>query len=150
MMSQTPVAHGAMRRFAGASLALGGYLLLTGALFLSPFLLSQNAIANDVFMANLFIAPVYVVLGILLFLGGLLGARGNWRTGWGSSPWQALLLALAGGGVLLLVYALSGSRYYAFGETVSSLPPYLNLPVFLVSLALGAAIFLLGWLWSSR
>ncbi len=150
MVPQAPAAHRGPSRLAVASLAMGGYLLLAGIVFQSPFLRASRAIQNDVFLTNLFIAPLYCVLGGLLLLAGLLGARGHWRRGRGSALWRPLLLAVAGAGVLLLVYYLFGSRYYAYQETSSSLPPYLNVPVLVASLALGVVIFLAGWVWSGR
>ncbi len=150
MVPQAPAVHRGSSRLAVVSLAMGGYLLLAGIVFQSPFLLASRAIQNDVFLTNLFIAPVYCALGGLLLLAGLLIARSHRRRRRGSELWRALLLAVAGAGVLLLVYYLFGSRYYAYQETSSSLPPYLNVPVLLASLALGVTIFLVGWVWSGR
>jgi hypothetical protein len=51
-----------------AQLATGGFLLLAGALFAVPFLLNSRATGNDVFMANLFLAPLISLAGSLLYL----------------------------------------------------------------------------------
>ncbi len=133
------------RRHALAPLAAGAYLLLAGAVFYSPFLLSPYAIQNDVFLSNYFASPAFAVLGLLFILAGMVGARRRWRV-W----WHALLLAVVSSGVLALLYWLFGSRYYHFGETVSSEPPYLNGPVWWASVALAAATFAAGWVWSGR
>lgn len=61
---------------------------------------------------------------------------------------RAALLAIAGAGSVFLVSLLFGSRYYALGETVSSLPPYLDLLIIGLSLIIGIGIFGLGWNWN--
>jgi hypothetical protein len=96
-------------------------------------------------MANLFLAPVYLIAGVILLVIGLVAGRGMRRQAW----MKALVLAIGSTGLQALLYYAVGGRYYAFGETVSSLPPYLNLPVFAISVALGTVVFLAGRLWSS-
>jgi hypothetical protein len=51
-----------------AQLATGGFLLLAGALFAAPFLLNAGATGNDVFLINLFLAPLISLLGSLLYI----------------------------------------------------------------------------------
>jgi hypothetical protein len=58
-------------RHAVALLASGGFLLLAGALFAAPFLLSSRAQENDVFLANLFLALPIALLGSLLYIFAL-------------------------------------------------------------------------------
>ena len=60
-----------MSRHTVALLASGGFLLLAGALFATPFLLSSRAQENDVFLANLFLAPLISLLGGLLYIVAL-------------------------------------------------------------------------------
>jgi hypothetical protein len=55
-------------RHAVAQLATGGFLLFAGALFAAPFLLSAGASGNDVFLTNLFLAPLISLLGSLLYI----------------------------------------------------------------------------------
>jgi drug/metabolite transporter (DMT)-like permease len=54
-----------------ALLASGGFLLLAGALFATPFLLNTRSQENDVFLANLFLAPLISLVGSLLYLVAL-------------------------------------------------------------------------------
>jgi hypothetical protein len=201
-MAANPVGHSGVSRTMVGLLAAGSYAGLVGVVFLSPFLISANASANDVFLSNLFVGPLYYLVGstlLIVSLAGLgfnrglvlalalvnpvvvvalsawlannsglfggrfyaaptvadagiliaasafvAGAHNQWRA-WG----QALLLAVAGAGVVTLASYLFGTRYYAFGETVSSVPPYLDLPVLGLSLALGIAIFVMSRAWSS-
>lgn len=67
----------------------------------------------------------------------------QWRIGS-----KAALLAIAGAGGVFLVSLLFGSRYYAPGETVSSLPPYLDLPIVGLSIIVGIGMYWLGWNWN--
>jgi len=60
-------------RHALAQLATGGFLLLAGALFAAPFLLNSRAQENDVFLTNLFLAPLIALLGGVLYLIALRG-----------------------------------------------------------------------------
>jgi hypothetical protein len=130
-----------------AYLALGSYALLVAGVYLSPFLLSPRARQNGVFLSNLFLGSLCGLLGAVVFLIGVsltLLRLPGWV--WG----RALLLAGAGAAVVTAGYAVFGSRYYAFGETASHLPPYLNGPVLVLSGVLGVLVFVLGWVWSTR
>jgi hypothetical protein len=62
------IAPAAPSRHAVAQLATGGFLLLAGALFATPFLLNSSATGNDVFLTNLFLAPLISLLGSLLYI----------------------------------------------------------------------------------
>ena len=96
---------------------------------------------------NLFLGPLCGLLGVALLLIGLGVAR--LRT----PPWvwgRALVLAGAGAGLVSVGYVVFGGRYYAFGETASHLPPYLNGPVLALSGLVGVVVAVLGWAWRSR
>jgi hypothetical protein len=67
------IASATPSRHALAQLATGGFLLLAGALFAAPFLLSGRAQENDVFLTNLFLAPLIALLGSVLYLIALRG-----------------------------------------------------------------------------
>jgi hypothetical protein len=85
------------------------------------------------------ISPLSAIDGGLLILLGLAAAAVHVRLRlWGIG----LMFALAGSGTVALAYALFGSRYYAYGETVSGLPPYFDLPMLGITLALAVVIFL--------
>ena len=58
----------ALSRHVVAQLTTGGFLLFAGALFSAPFLLSSGASGNDVFLTNLFLAPLISLLGGLLYI----------------------------------------------------------------------------------
>jgi hypothetical protein len=181
-----------------ALLASGGFLLLAGALFATPFLLSSRAQENDVFLANLFLAPLISLLGsqiyifalrrmglsvmflltllavylaaltswfwfpplsargisavapilaagaALLFIAGALvaGTHRQWNA------WtQGMALALVTSSALAVVYSFFGGHYLAFGETSSSLPPYLNTVTLIATAAFAVLAYVLGWLW---
>lgn len=192
-------------RHAVALLACGGFLLLAGALFATPFLLSSRAQENDVFLVNLFLAPLISLLGgllslialrrlglsivlmialltldlailtswlwlpqvssngvglaigvlgllpvillvdvaLLLIVGALVaGVHRQWNA------WtQGMALALVTSSALAVVYSFFGGRYLAFGETSSSLPPYLNALTLIATAALAIMAYLFGWLW---
>jgi len=57
------IAPAARSRHTAAQLATGGFLLLAGAIFATPFLFNTRAQENDVFFANLFLAPLISLLG---------------------------------------------------------------------------------------
>jgi hypothetical protein len=195
------VARAATSRHVVAQLATGGFLLLAGALFATPFLLNDRAQQNDIFLTNLFLAPLISLLGsllcllalrrlgltlplvlallvvnvaaltgwvwlpqfttksiplvavtlvadaALLFIIGALvaGARGQWGA-WGGGA----VLAAVAGGALAVIYFLFGDYFLAFGETSSSLPPALNVTTLIATVALGALVYWLGWLWGRR
>jgi hypothetical protein len=126
-----------------ALLATGGFIVLSALIFLFPFALSPNAIQNDVYMANLFIGAPLLVIGGMLSAASFLFARGQVRLqGWR----QALLLSAAGGGLLALLYVFLGGRYSSVGPP-ANWPPYLNEPMLGVTLGLGLAVFITGWIW---
>lgn len=184
-----------------AGLASGGVLMLSGVVFLLPFLVNNRAGQNDVFMGNLFLGPPFWLVGSTLLIASLAGlGLGRWLTlalalanpllvalmlAWsqgglgGISGTAAVLVAdagallvagalaagthgrwtiwgrgmvvcLIGAGIVALAYELFGGRYYAFGETVSSLPPYLEMPVAWLALGIGALAGALGWAWGRR
>jgi hypothetical protein len=199
------IAPGAPSRHAVAQLAVGGFLLLAGALFATPFLLNSGASGNDVFMTNLFLAPLISLVGSLLYLFTLrrlglslalmliliainLAALTSWlwlpqvtsngvalaigvlaslpvallvdaallffigalvaRTHRQLDAWtRSILLALMTSGALAVVYSFFGGKYLAFGETSSSLPPYLNGVTLGATAALAALAYLFGWRW---
>ncbi|MDE3228271.1 MAG: hypothetical protein KGO05_00190, partial [Chloroflexota bacterium] len=95
-------------------LALGGYLILTGLALLLPFGLSAYSIQNDVYMANLFLAPLFGLVGVILLLIGAVlslrapATRGRWL--WA----RALLLAIAGAGVVVGATFVFGGHYESF------------------------------------
>lgn len=199
------IAPAATSRHTIALLATGGFLLLAGALFAAPFLLNAGATGNDVFLTNLFLAPLISLLGSLLYILGLrrlglsvalililtvvnlatltswlwlpqvtsngvalsigvlaslpvillvdaallfligalvAGTHGQW------DAWtKGMLLAIVAGATLVAIYSFFGGQYLSFGETSSSLPPYLNVTVLLATVTLAALAYLLGWLW---
>jgi len=192
------IAPAATSHHAVALLATGGFLLLAGALFAAPFLLNTGAQQNDVFLTNLFLAPLFSLLGSLLYIVALrrLGLSILLTfvlllvslialTGWlwlplSTTPsisllaltlladaallfivgalvagthrqWDAwtrgMALALVAGAALAVIYSYLGGQYLAFGETTSSLPPYLNEVTLIASVALAALVYWLGWLW---
>lgn len=185
-----------------AGLATGGALMLSGAVFLIPFLVSDRAGQNDVFMGNLFLGPPFWLAGSTLLIASLagLGLRA-WMTvglavanlllvslaalvlsrgglggisgvaavvvadvgallvasalvagtrGWWATWGRGMVLAAACAGIVTLAYVLLGGRYYAFGETSSSLPPYLEMPVVAIALGMGALAGALGWVWGGE
>jgi hypothetical protein len=69
-----------------AQLATGGFLLLAGALFEAPFLLSSRAQQFDDFFTNLFLAPLFALVGSVFYL---LALR---RLGLSLAPLLALFL----------------------------------------------------------
>jgi hypothetical protein len=61
---------------------------------------------------------------------------------------MSLVLALVAGAALAAIYYFFGGQFLAFGETSSSLPPYLNVTALLATIGLGLAAYVLGWFWS--
>jgi hypothetical protein len=133
-----------MRRVKRIEFALGGYVLLVAFQLLAVFWLSNRAIQNDVFMPNLFLGTLAALAGLVLLVVSIL-------TGIGRSDMRdrsaliALLVAIMGATLFGVYYWIFGNRFYAFGETVSSLPPYYGLQEALVSLALGLAVGVISW-----
>lgn len=202
MMASTLRERGDVSRYTTALLAVGAFMMFAGVAFVAPFLLSARAQENDVFLTNLFFAPVYYLIGstllilcfialglarrfaIILAIANPLGVIGSlWLvsiggvTGYGALTvtlavdaalllgvsllialrsrhlgiWgEALTLAAGGAAIATLAYAFFGSRYLAFGETSSALPPYLDLPIIGVTFALATGVFVLGWVWKRR
>lgn len=86
---------------------------------------------------------IILVVDACLLLADSLGSLWAY-TRW--SRWrEAVLLALAALAVVGGLYLVFGGRYYAAGERVSSLPPYLNAPIFAASLVCGALIAWVEW-----
>jgi len=132
-----------------ALLALGGYFVLAGGIFYLPFALSPNAIQNDVYMTNLFLAPVFVLGGVLLLLVGLAlfarspePQRGRWM--------RALPPALVGAGVTAVAAFLVGGRYESFPPGSVYWPPYLNGWLLAVTAAVAVGVAVAGWGWTPR
>jgi hypothetical protein len=64
-----------------------------------------------------------------------------------SMAWaHGLLLAAVGSGALALHYVVVGGHYVSVGPP-ASWPPYLNEPMMAVTLGLGLAVFIAGWVW---
>lgn len=130
-------------------LALGGYLILTGLALLLPFGLSSFAIQNDVYMANLFLAPLFGLVGVVLLLIGAAlslratATRGRWL--WA----RALLLAIIGAGVMIGATFLLGGHYESFPPGSVYWPPYLSGELFIAVLVIGALVGVGGWLWGA-
>lgn len=128
-----------------ALLACGGFIVLSAMIFLSPFVLSPNAMQNDVYMSNLFLSPPWFVLGGVLVLAGLLIARAQGR----HVQWvPGLLLAGAGAVVLALLYVLVGGHYTSVGAAVNW-PPYLNETMLGVTLTVAMVEFIIGGAWGT-
>jgi hypothetical protein len=127
-----------LRRRAAVALAVGQPV---GAGLLLALLVGIGAPG----MAVLSVLAAVQTLGLAL-LGTALAGRAHRMREWGR------LLVLPGLGAVLLTvaYLLAGGRYYAFGETVSSLPPYLTLPVLGLAVALTAAVSVVVVAWRQR
>ncbi|HEU0028060.1 MAG TPA: hypothetical protein VFQ25_13175 [Ktedonobacterales bacterium] len=155
MTSQSLPSGGAGRapglRVASALLAAGGFALLAGAVFLLPFALSPYAIQNDVYMANLFLAPLFILAGgICIVVGLVLLARSRGpRRDAGRVGMRALLLAALGAAAVAAASFLFGGRYESMGPVAISWPPYLNLPLLAFALVVGAVVCILGWIWGA-
>jgi hypothetical protein len=138
-------------RAATALLATGGFALLAGAVFLLPFALSAYAIQNDVYMSNLFLAPLFILAGgIAVVVGLVLLLRSHApRRDTGRAGMRALLLAALGAGAVAAASFLFGGRYESAGAVAISWPPYLNLPLLAFALAAGIVVGVLGWIWGA-
>ncbi|HET9111791.1 MAG TPA: hypothetical protein VFN78_13260 [Ktedonobacterales bacterium] len=137
---------------AGAGLiALGEFALLVSAVFLTPFVVNQYAIQNDVYMSNLFLSPPIAMIGVLCAgVGTLLVLRSPQRRRIGLIWLRALLVAAIGAGLITLAYELVGGHYHPFSETPFIWPPYLNgVTLGLVALA-GLLALLAGWRWAAN
>lgn len=120
-----------LRRSLTGLLALGNLAVLVLAAWLIGSI-SQNGI-------RALAIGILVSAGMLLVVSTVVvGGLHTWGIGGG-----AAVLALCGAAVVSLGYMLFGSRYYAFGETASSLPPYLDAAVLGLSVVGGLAILVL-------
>jgi hypothetical protein len=193
------IAPAASTRRAAAPLATGGFLLLAGALFAVPFLLSSKAQEFDDFFANLFAAPLFALVGGLIYLfalrrfglsilqflalivinlvvlsssvwlpgvlhaqiapttavilavdaallfiigalvAGTRGQLGVWT--------QGLILSLAAGVVLAVIYYFFGGQVVVFYTPRPSVPPFLNLVTFFATIVLAVAVYFIGRRW---
>ncbi len=136
-------------RVVSALLAIGAFAVLAGGILLLPFALTPDAIQNDVYMGNLFLAPVFLVVGAGSFVGGLpglvrspglQGQRGGLLT-------RALLLAVLGGVGVALATFLVGGRYTSVGPN-PNWPPYLNTPLLAVAIVIGILVCVVAAIWN--
>ena len=137
---------------AGAGLiALGEFGLLVSAVFLTPFVVNQYAIQNDVYMTNLFLSPPIAGLGVICAgIGTLLVLRTPERRRIGLIWLRALLVAALGAVLITLIYELFGGHYQSFGETPVSWPPYLNGVTLGLSSLAGLLALVAGWWWAAN
>lgn len=135
-------------RFGAAFAALGAFLTLAVGVFLLPFFLSPYAIQNDVYMANLFLAPLFLLAGIVGLLTGAISLYRSARPlGVGQVWLRALVIAVVGAGVVTIASWLVGGRFESFPPGSVIWPPYLNGWLLAVVVATGAAVAVAGWLW---
>lgn len=137
-------------RFIIATLALSVFLLLTGGVLLLPFALSSNAIQNDVYMSNLFLAPLFVVASVALLLVSVwrifrIPAERRARLPWA----RALLIAVVGAGAVAGASFLVGGQYASIPAGAVYWPPYLNGWLLAVIALVGVAVAVVGWLWGA-
>ena len=119
-MSITPAVGQRPHALASALFALAMFTMLSAVVFLSPFALSPYAQQNDVYMGNLFIAPLIFLLGSFIFLvalallglhtilAGLLAlisllAAGSFALSASGLPYSIYTYAVLGDVILLLV-----------------------------------------------
>ncbi len=144
--------HEARQRFVCALLAVGGYTLLAGGVFLLPFALSPNAIQNDVYMTNFFLSPLFLVVGAACLVVGFLivtvarGLRFQART----LLSRALLLAVVGAALTLGASFLFGGKFEPLGPSTVYWPPYLNTALLVFAVVVAIAAGVAGWLWGGR
>jgi hypothetical protein len=137
----------ALRRL-GLSLPLTLVLILVNLATLTSWLWLPQVTPQGVALAEGVFAALPVILLVdaaLLFLVGALvagpqGQRGTWT--------QEVVLSLAASVALAVIYYFFGGHYLAFGETSSSLPPYLNATTLIATVILAAVVYVLGWRWS--
>jgi hypothetical protein len=145
-----PVAPANGTHFTTATLALSAFLLLTGGVLLLPFALSPNAIQNDVYMANLFLLPLFVIGSIVFLLVGVLRnfrVPAERRAPW---PWaRALLLAVVGAAAVVGASFLVGGQYASVPAGDVYWPPYLNGWLLAVIALIGVAVAVAGWVWGT-
>lgn len=140
-------------RLSIAMVTLSVFLMCVGVVFYLPFFLSPNAIQNDVYMSNLFLAPPFAAGGlVLLFVGSMLFLRSaEARRMRGRGLWaRAMLLALAGAGVVTGASFLVGGRYESFPPGSVYWPPYLNGWLLAVTAVVGVGVTVAAWLWAAR
>lgn len=115
------------------------FLLAVGTPMLGVVLLSVATLDQP----QIFIPVLALDATALIALGMLLAHRQQrWQI-----PAQGVLLALGSLVVVSLVYSFLGSHYQdGFGRAIG--PPYLDMPVTILSLALGLGIFLVDRVWS--
>lgn len=137
-------------RVASALLATGAYALLTGGVFLRPFVLSPYAIQNDVYMGNLFLAPPVLLVGLCCVVGGLLvlGRSRGLRGHRGGLLLRAVLLAGLGGAAVAVATFVLGGRYFSEGPSAPNWPPYLTLPLLGAALGIGVIVCVVAWIWT--
>ena len=138
-------------RPAASFLAEGMFALLAAVVFAAPFALSPLASGNDVYMNNGALMLLLGFVGIVCLACGVilsLVALGLRRTGGIAA--RGLALALVGAVVIAGAYALFGSRYESYPPGVISWPLYANGALFFVTLAVGAVVAAVAWLWAAR
>ena len=148
-----PRGRGSSRRWSQRTttvlLASGGFALLTGGLFLLPFVITTTAIQNDVYMGNYLIGPLFLVAGGICLAMGLLSLgmahAGHRRI----LLMRALLLAVAGAVAVAVANLLFGGRYYSVGPSAPDWPPYLTLEILVVAVVVGIAVCVAGWVWGA-
>lgn len=124
-----------LRRSLVSALAVGNPLVV----WLISWLASNTGFDGiRAIAASILADTCFLIMGSML----LAGMHHRWGT-WG----RAALLAASGIAVVTFGYILFGSRYYAFGETASSLPPYLDGKVIGLSMAVGLVILVAALRW---
>ncbi|HZC05890.1 MAG TPA: hypothetical protein VE338_09625 [Ktedonobacterales bacterium] len=138
-------------RVGSGLVALGEFALLTSAVWLSPFAFSPYAIQNDVYMANMFLAPPTALVGVVAAgVGVIFVLRAPERRRIGLVWVRALLIAAVGAGALALVYELFGGQYHSVGPEPINWPPYLNEVMLSLTPLVGLLVLLAGWWWGPR
>ncbi len=150
MNMRTPDGEPTRARLAAVVLALGAFMLLASGEFLFPFVFSPNSIQNDVYMANLFLAPPIALLGLILLVAGVItgvrtahmrGQRWQWR--------RPLLIAVLGAAVVAVASPLVGGHYESYPPGAVNWPPYLNEWLLIFAAVVGVAVAVAGWFWGA-
>lgn len=148
MSTRTPDGVPPRARVATAVLALGAFALVTSALFLFPFAYSPYAIQNDVYMANLFLAPPIALGGLILLVAGAIGVSRSAHASGRRWLWRRpLVIAALGAAVVAALSPLVGGRYESYPPGAVYWPPYLNGWLLIVTALVGVAVAVAGWLW---
>lgn len=150
-LPQRGAGHTNAPRAMTALLAIGGSALLSGGVFLLPFALSPNAIQNDVYMTNLFLSPLFLVVGAASLVVGFiwmtvsheLRRHAQWARG------RALLLAVVGAALVTVASFLFGGQYESFGPSTVYWPPYLNMTMLVFAVAVAVLAGVAGWVWGA-